>query len=248
MKVLFQRLAKYYDKIYRLKDYKKEVDFIQFLFQKFNLRVKTILDVACGTGSHAILLKKMGYDLVGVDISKEMLQIAREKVKGVGFIEGDMRKLRLNKKFDAVLCLFSSIAYNQNYDELEQTLRNFYNHLKEKGILIFDNGFFKETFNENRTWIDLVDEENLKLIRFGNRQKLEKNFKVVFVYIWKENGKLDFDFDEHVLGMFEIKEVKKIMEKVGFRTMIFNGFDNKRYTGKEQEFPRNLVFVGLKKT
>lgn len=246
MKALFQRLAKYYDKIYKWKEYQKEVEFIESLFKKFRGKVKHILDVACGTGNHAALLKERGYSILGVDINEEMLEIARQKVKDVEFIEGDMRQLKIGKKFDAVLCLFSSIAYNPSYGELEQTLKNFYYHLKEDGILVFDNAFWKETFVRGHSTVNTVDEENLKLARFSNSQVTEKNLKIVFTYLIKENERLDFDIDEHVLGILEIKKVKKLMEKLGFRTVIFNGFTNRRYTGKEKERPRNLVFVGLK--
>lgn len=246
MKALYQSLAKYYDKIYKWKDYKKEVDFLEWLFKRFKLKVNDILEVACGTGAHTVLLKERGYSILGIDINKEMLDVAKEKIKDVEFIQGDMRKLKLRRKFDCILCLFSSVAYNQNYDELEQTLKNFYNHLKEKGILVFDNGFFKDTFVEGYSRIDVVDEKDLKLARFSSSQKLEKNFKIVFAYILKENGKLDFDLDEHIVGMFEIKKVKKLMEKIGFRTIIFNGFANKQYIRKEKERVHNLVFVGLK--
>ncbi|TAL47349.1 class I SAM-dependent methyltransferase [archaeon] len=244
MNISYKRLAQYYDKIYSWKDYAKEVDFIEGLFKKFKLNVKDILEVACGTGNHTVLLDKRGYSVVGIDISNDMLDIARGKVKGAKFIQGDMRKLDVRKKFDAVLCLFNSIAYNHDYSELEQTLKNFHNHLKPNGILIFDNSFFKETFIDGYSRINTVDEENMKLVRFSSSEKLESNFKLVFAYLMKKNGQLDFDFEEHVMGMFGINDVKKMMKKIGFRTVVFNGFTDKRYNGRDNA--RTLIFVGLK--
>ena len=81
---------------------------------------RRLLDVACGTGNHAFLLKK-NYSIVGVDISNEMLKIARKKVSGVKILIGDMKKLDLKQKFDIIICMFSAINYNVTYEELEKT-------------------------------------------------------------------------------------------------------------------------------
>ena len=69
-------------------------------------------------------IQTKGYSVTGVDLNKEMLKIAKKKIKGIKFIQQDMKKLRLNKKFDIVTCFFSSIHYNQNIKELKNESRS----------------------------------------------------------------------------------------------------------------------------
>ncbi|MGZ7180607.1 MAG: class I SAM-dependent DNA methyltransferase, partial [Halobacteriota archaeon] len=77
---VFDRYAQYYDLFYRDKNYTDEVDYVDALIEKYALgKPATILDLGCGTGGHAVLLAKKGYDVTGVDRSDAMLAIAGEK-------------------------------------------------------------------------------------------------------------------------------------------------------------------------
>ena len=108
---LYRKLAKYYDKIYHEKDYEEEVQNIKTIIAKYKQsKGKTLLDVACGTGSHLQFLQE-DFDCSGVDINELILEVAREKLPTIDFIQSDMAELSLNKKFDVILCLFSSIGY-----------------------------------------------------------------------------------------------------------------------------------------
>ena len=73
---------KYYDRVYWWKDYDQEIDFLVKAFRRCGIRGKRVLEVACGTGSHSKILVERGYEVTGVDISDDMLRIARSKVKG----------------------------------------------------------------------------------------------------------------------------------------------------------------------
>ena len=77
---VFGKYAHFYDTIYQDKNYKKECDFLEKLFKKFSRKkIQTILDLGCGTASHDILLAKRGYNVTGIDMSNEMLKIAKQK-------------------------------------------------------------------------------------------------------------------------------------------------------------------------
>jgi ubiquinone/menaquinone biosynthesis C-methylase UbiE len=76
----YKSLAVDYDLFYQNKDYSKEVAFLSNYFRKN--QIKTVLDVGCGTGTHMALLEKEGFHCTGVDLNKEMLEAARDKVKG----------------------------------------------------------------------------------------------------------------------------------------------------------------------
>ena len=85
MMVFGKEYADAYDYLYQDKDYKKECDFLEEIFSKFSSGVKSVLDLGCGTGGHAAILAKRGYQVVGVDRSEEMIEIAKKKTKDIGF-------------------------------------------------------------------------------------------------------------------------------------------------------------------
>lgn len=93
MEYLYKKFAKYYDLCYSEKDYSKETGFLKFLIKKYKISGKKILEVGCGTGGHAIHLCREGFDVVGIDLNKEMLDVAKKKTKSIGFLQGDMRNL-----------------------------------------------------------------------------------------------------------------------------------------------------------
>jgi len=88
---LYRKFARYYDRIYEKIDLRLEVDFIKWAAEQHKTSGgNKLLDIACGTGRHAQLLKD-DFDVLGVDINPEMLEIARGKLPDINFIEGDMK-------------------------------------------------------------------------------------------------------------------------------------------------------------
>lgn len=242
-KGLYNKFAVYYDKIYEKLDHKKEAQFIKWvaLTHKASPGIE-LLDVACGTGRHADLLKD-DFKILGVDISKDMLLIAREKVPDVEFISGDMKKLDLGRKFDVLTCMFSAMNYNTTLEEFEVTLNNFYNHLNPGGVIIFDFGLNKENWIEGLVSVDTVVDENFKLARICQSHLENGIFNSNFIFLVKENGKFDFDIDEHTLGVFGLEDIIDLMEKTGFKTFIYDNFNDEVYQIGTGERP---VFVGVK--
>src|SRR3990167_7289842 len=160
--LLYKQLAKYYDLVYSWKDYKKEALKIKSLIKKYKKSDgKELLDAACGTGEHLKYLKSNFY-CTGMDISKEMLKIAKKNVKGAVFKQADIINFNINKKFDAILCLFSSIAYLKTYKNLEKSIKNFYKHLKNGGVIIIEGFIAKSDFKPNSSYMDIYDGKNVK--------------------------------------------------------------------------------------
>lgn len=240
---LYSRFAAYYDKIYRNVDYTGESEFIKFAAKKHKSSSGIdLLDMACGTGSHAEMLKD-SFNITGIDINEDMLELARQKVPKVNFILGDMKDLKHEADFDVITCIFSAIHYNKNYSELERTLRNFYQHLNEGGILIYDLSLNTSNWIEGLVSVDTVVEDRLKLARICQSKLKDGIFNADFVFLIKDNGKFDFDIDSHELGVFKIKEVWKIMKTVGFETFIYADFTEEIWEDGEAKRP---VFVGVK--
>ncbi len=96
-----------------------------------------LLELGCGTGTILQAFPK-NFTLYGLDISPGMLKIAKEKVKRATFVEGDMSKFHLRKKFDVIICVFDSINHLLEFKQWENTFRLTALHLKRNGIFVFD--------------------------------------------------------------------------------------------------------------
>lgn len=128
-----------YDALYEEKDYEQECDLVERLLGEYGRGPsRTILDLGCGTGNHALPLVRRGHEVVGVDRSEAMLERARAKGTEAEFVLGDVRDLRLGREFDAVLLLFAVLGYQHANDDVLATLRTAWAHLRAGGLLLCD--------------------------------------------------------------------------------------------------------------
>lgn len=138
----FNLYAKYYDLLYQDKDYNGEVEYLQKLIkQSFSDDKLTLLELGCGTGNHAKIFSEKGYFVEGVDLSSQMIKIAKEKNReddNLFFFEGDIINYRSKRKFDVVLSLFHVVSYQDTNEKIQKTLQTAHYHLKPDGLFIFD--------------------------------------------------------------------------------------------------------------
>lgn len=138
------RHAELYDIFYGDKPYADEAGFVHKCLQSFSQEpVKRVLELACGTGTHALEMEKRGYDITATDYSADMLARARTKAEraasSVVFEQQDMTNLKVDgAPFDAIVCLFDSIGYVQTNDALEKVLQCVYGHLRPSGLFVFE--------------------------------------------------------------------------------------------------------------
>jgi SAM-dependent methyltransferase len=142
---VFGAYSRYYNLLYKDKDYAGEARYVHELIQKYHPGAKTVLNLGCGTGRHDFELTNHGYDVTGVDISEEMLAAAnarlstlRPRPSTLSFRQGDVRTVRLNKTFDVVISLFHVMSYQNTNDDLLAAFATAKTHLKPGGIFIFD--------------------------------------------------------------------------------------------------------------
>ena len=143
MTEIFDASAKYYDLFYQNKDYFAEVNYIDSLIRRFSKNSHTLLEFGSGTGKHATHLVDKGYQIHGVEKSKSMIELSPKKV---GFISqlGDIKKINLQKEFDAVISLFHVFSYQTTNSDVLKLLNNAYRHLKIGGLFIFDIWYNKK--------------------------------------------------------------------------------------------------------
>jgi SAM-dependent methyltransferase len=146
---VFGAYSRYYNLLYKDKDYAGEAEYVRSLIDKHCPQARTVLDLGCGTGRHDLLLTQMGYQVTGVDQSEEMLNIAKShhstkhqapsaKNQEITFQQGDIRTVRLGTTFDVVISLFHVMSYQTTNEDLTAAFATVRAHLKPGGLFIFD--------------------------------------------------------------------------------------------------------------
>ena len=138
----YHELASSYDRLTNDVDYAATVDFYMQILEKERLSPRTAVDLACGTGSVAILLAEMGMQVVGVDMSEEMLCQASQKAQALEyppmFVCQPLQQLRLPKGVDLAVCALDSLDYITDPEDCREAIRRVYRVLNPGGCFIFD--------------------------------------------------------------------------------------------------------------
>lgn len=139
---MYQEFAKVYDEFMQTIPYTTWADYVEAVWKAHGCKPELVLDLACGTGSLTLELSKRGYEMIGADISFEMLEIAREKAEGekqdILYLLQDMREFELYGTVDSILCTCDSLNYILEEEELLQVFRLAENYLDPKGLFVFD--------------------------------------------------------------------------------------------------------------
>lgn len=138
---MYNILASVYDKFQEI-DYERFIAFYEEIFKRYNIEPKLILDLGCGTGNITIPMAEKGYDMIGIDLSVEMLEIAAEKArnadKDILFLNQDMSDFELYGTVDAMVCALDGVNYLTEDGQLSDMLSKLHYYLNPGGILIFD--------------------------------------------------------------------------------------------------------------
>jgi len=161
----YSKLAKIYDALYSFKNYEAEAKRLhEIIAQKKTSPGNALLDVACGTGSHLSFLRR-NYAVEGIDLTPEMLEVARARHPELVFHQGDMRSFDLGRRFDVVTCLFSSIGYMKTVRDLRAAVINMTRHLNPGGVLIVEPWLTEETWKPGGIHALYVDKPDFKIAR-----------------------------------------------------------------------------------
>jgi ubiquinone/menaquinone biosynthesis C-methylase UbiE len=217
--VMFNKSYQYYDKIYAHKDYEGETAKLRsYIEEHLNSPGDRLLDVACGTGEHIRYLKEY-FEIEGLDLDPELLQIAREKNPGIPFHVGDMIDFDLGKSFDILTCLFSAIGYVQTLDNLDRAIGSMARHLLPGGLLLIEPWFTPAKWNTGTVHMINIDEPELKIARVNTSfQEGRLSYFELHYLIGTPEGTEHF-IERHELGLFEVKETKDAFEHHGLEVL-----------------------------
>ncbi len=212
---MFAKSARFYDAIYSFKDYEAESIKLQALIARSAPAARSLLDVGCGTGAHLASLRK-SYEVAGLDLDENLLQIAAERNPGVPLHHADMVDFDLGRTFDVVTCLFSSIGYVRSVDGLGRAVDSMARHLVPGGILVVEPWIFPDQFEDGRADALVADFDGGKIVRatFSSRSGGVSHLDIHYL-VRSEDGSVTHFSEDHVLGLFSDEDYRRAFSDAG---------------------------------
>ncbi len=239
---MYESFAYLYDRLTDDIDYNSFLEFTKKKFEKYGLNAELVLELACGTGSLTQLLCKQGYDVIGLDFSSDMLEVAREKCPETLFINQDMTEFELYGTVDAIVCYLDSINYITDKRKLLKMFKLVNNYLNHGGLFIFDiNSEYKLKNIIGNNCFVRNDEE----IFYSWENELLKDRVNFYLTFFTENEDGSFErFDEmHTERIYKEEELKELLKKAELK-LLETVYDFKN-TKKSKKSER-IFFVAYK--
>ena len=221
----FKLYSYYYDLLYKDKDYIYETDYIDRLINQYASNAKAVIELGCGTGKHAVLLSRKGYSVLGIDRSKEMIDIAALSAsKSVTFNVGDITSIKTDEQFDVAISLFHVVSYLTKNEQLLQTFRNLHGQLKSHGIFIFDVWYTPAVYNfVPEVRVKRLEDSTVKIIRVAEpvihdrHNIVDVNYELIIENL--DDQKFTVTREVHPMRHFSEPEMELIALQTGFRIL-----------------------------
>lgn len=224
---VFGNYARYYDLLYRDKDYKAETEFIHKLISAYSPDAKTILELGCGTGIHASLLAERGYRISAIDLSEAMLKQARDRAQqllnpsAIDFVQGDVRTVRVARSFDVVISLFHVFSYQITNADLQAAFATAKAHLKPGGLLIFDCWYGPAVLSDQPTVrVKRLEDDAITVTRIAepkmdfNQNRVDVNYQILIRD--RATGTVEELHEVHPMRYLFTPEVQLLLEQFEF--------------------------------
>jgi SAM-dependent methyltransferase len=212
---MFSRSAELYDAVYGFKDYAGEAEKLHALIQARSPGAATLLDVACGTGKHLEHLAQR-YSVEGLDLDASLLAIARRRLPDVPLHQGDMADFDLGRRFDAVVCLFSSIGYVKTHENLRRAAASMAAHVAPRGVLVIEPWLLPGAWRPGGIHALFVDEEDLKAVRMNTGiPAVDGVTTLEFHYLVGTPAHVEYFTERHELALFSHDDYVGALEAAG---------------------------------
>ena len=216
----YKRFAEYYDEIFPV-DHKK----VAFLEQKFSQSID-VLDLGCATGGYTIALSNKNYKVDGIDLSKEMIELAKLKQASHSptFWVDDMKRLDAINRYDGIYSIGNTIVHLTTLDEIFKVLKRIYQALKQKGVFIIQIINYDRVLNDKLTSLPTIESPNVSFIRNYLHKPPLVEFHTQLVF------KDDVFKDVTELFPMRSEELISMLKKLGFKDIrAYSGFSEKPY-------------------
>jgi SAM-dependent methyltransferase len=223
MNQVFDTYARYYDLLYRDKDYAGESEYVAAHIRKQVPKAKRILELGCGTGAHAEHLARMGYTVHGVDMSKSMLARAEARKASLppdvaarlSFGHGDVRTVRTGESYDAVISLFHVMSYQTSNADLSSAFETASVHLQPGGVFLFDFWYGPAVLAQRPdVRIKRLEDDEIKVTRIAEPEMhVNENVVDVNYQVWIEvnqSGKVEQVRETHKMRYLFLPEIEQI--------------------------------------
>ncbi len=225
----------------------RQVAFIKWADKRYlKGNSKTLLDIGCGNGLLLSMLNH-SYQSKGLDVSKEDIALAKQKVRGVGFITANMLNFELKERFDIITC-FDAIDHGDDLRKgIIRTLSNLHRHLEDEGILIFSMALAKDTWFNEQMITTVLSVKKEKWISMSHKCIRNKELNFDRITLLLKNGKTYQEFKTSVLkfkyDLLETEKICDITNKLGFKTFIYGDWSGNVWNKNSKEQP---IFVCVK--
>lgn len=223
--MVFDAYARYYDLLYRDKDYRAESEYVASHIRKYAPQAKRILELGCGTGAHAEHLARMGYVVHGVDMSEAMLAGAEARRKRLpadvasrlSFGHGDVRTARTGESHDVVISLFHVISYQITDAGLRAMFETAFTHMRRGGLFIFDFWYGPAVLTQRpEVRMKRLEDEIINVTRIAepvlhvNENVVDVNYSVFIEE--KATGKVEQVRESHRMRYLFLPELERYRE------------------------------------
>lgn len=236
---IYSNFAYYYDRLMKDVDYGKWADYIVELFRRHKSSPSLILDLGCGTGSFSMEMSNRGYEMIGIDLSPEMLSCAKakslEQDTDILFLNQDMTEFELYGTVDAVVCLMDSLNYITYKNDVKKVFKLVNNYLNPGGLFIFDiNSLYKlEKILDNNVFYSAGNDIAYIWQNCYEKTKRICRFDLTF-FVKHEDVYKRFD-EVHYERAFTLDEMREMISQAGLElSAVYEEF-NFKFPGKRSE-------------
>lgn len=246
----YHSFSYFYDRLTSNISYKKRAEYFDMLIKKHNGKKNLLLDLACGTGSLSEEFSRMGYDVIGVDASEEMLNEALDKKFDSGlniqYLCQDMTKLDMFGTIDVTICALDSLNHLNNSEDIQKTFDRVSLFCEPNGLFIFDvNMPYKHQYVlGNNTFI--YDMDDVFCVWQNSFDSKNDDYRVdisLDIFGKNENGLYERYYDELSEIAFERNKIENMLVKAGLSVEAVYDFDS---INPPDEHSEKLVFVARK--
>jgi SAM-dependent methyltransferase len=228
---VFAAYARYYDLLYADKDYEGEARYVASLLERHCPGARTLLDLGCGTGRHARALARLGYDVLGVDRSEEMVAQANDSGAAgpanpgrTSFATGDLRFYRAGRTFDAVTALFHVVSYQTANADLEAAFDTARAHLRPGGVFVFDCWYGPAVLTERPSVrVKRLGDGETRVVRLAEPAFLpnENRVDVAYTVLVRDgaSGAVEEVRENHCMRYLFLPEIDGLLERRGLRRL-----------------------------